>query len=63
MAEQTWRDALNHALSEEMERDAWYSSMRDASDLAQPEVIGRYAAERALANRSSLSHTNSEERR
>jgi PmbA protein len=32
-----------------MQRDAWYSSMRDAADLAAPEVIGRYAAERALA--------------
>ena len=32
-----------------MQRDAWYSSMRDAQDLAAPEVIGRYAAERALA--------------
>jgi PmbA protein len=32
-----------------MQRDAWYSSMRDASELAAPEAIGRYAAERALA--------------
>ncbi len=32
-----------------MERDAWYSSMRDAADLSSPESIGRYAAERALA--------------
>jgi PmbA protein len=32
-----------------MERDAWYSSMRDAADLASPEAVGRYAAERALA--------------
>ncbi len=32
-----------------MQRDAWYSSMRDAADLSAPEVIGRYAAERALA--------------
>ena len=32
-----------------MQRDAWYSSMRDASDLARPEAVGRYAAERALA--------------
>jgi PmbA protein len=32
-----------------MQRDAWYSSMRDARDLAAPEAIGRYAAERALA--------------
>ena len=33
----------------DMQRDAWYSSMRDAADLAAPEAIGRYAAERALA--------------
>lgn len=32
-----------------MERDAWYSSMRAAKDLASPEAVGRYAAERALA--------------
>ena len=32
-----------------MQRDAWYSSMRDASELARPEAVGRYAAERALA--------------
>ncbi|MBV8380688.1 MAG: metalloprotease PmbA [Paucibacter sp.] len=32
-----------------MERDAWYSSMRDAGELASPEAIGRYAAERALS--------------
>ncbi|NNU42328.1 metalloprotease PmbA [Ramlibacter montanisoli] len=34
---------------EEMQRDAWYSSMRSAPELASPEVVGRYAAERALA--------------
>jgi len=33
----------------QMQRDAWYSSMRDAGDLAAPEAIGRYAAERALS--------------
>ncbi|BDI07165.1 metalloprotease PmbA [Sphaerotilus microaerophilus] len=33
----------------DMQRDAWYSSMRDAADLAAPEAVGRYAAERALA--------------
>lgn len=33
----------------QMERDAWYSSMRAAEDLASPEAVGRYAAERALA--------------
>jgi len=32
-----------------MQRDDWYSSMRDPHKLAQPEAIGRYAAERALA--------------
>ncbi|MFN4115877.1 MAG: metalloprotease PmbA [Inhella sp.] len=32
-----------------MQRDAWYSSMRDAAELAAPEAIGRYAAERALS--------------
>ena len=32
-----------------MQRDAWYSSMRNASELAPPEAVGRYAAERALA--------------
>jgi PmbA protein len=32
-----------------MQRDAWYTSMRDPSDLASPEAVGRYAAERALA--------------
>jgi len=34
---------------EDMQRDAWYSSMRSADELAAPEEIGRYAAERALA--------------
>ncbi len=32
-----------------MQRDDWYSSMRDPDKLAKPEDIGRYAAERALA--------------
>jgi len=32
-----------------MQRDAWYSSMLDAGDLASPKRIGRYAAERALS--------------
>ena len=32
-----------------MQRDDWYSSMRDPQQLARPEAIGRYAAERALA--------------
>jgi len=33
----------------EMQRDAWYTSMRSADELASPEVVGRYAAERALS--------------
>ncbi len=33
----------------QMQRDSWYSSMRDAAELAAPEAVGRYAAERALA--------------
>ena len=32
-----------------MERDAWYSSMLNAQDMASPERIGRYAAQRALS--------------
>jgi PmbA protein len=36
-----------------MQRDAWYSSMRDARDLASPEAVGRYAAERALSRLKS----------
>lgn len=32
-----------------MQRDDWYSSMRDPQLLARPEDVGRYAAERALA--------------
>ena len=32
-----------------MQRDDWYSSARDPAHLAEPEAIGRYAAERALA--------------
>jgi PmbA protein len=38
---------------EDMQRDAWYSSMRSAKELAQPAEIGRYAAERALARLKS----------
>ena len=36
-----------------MQRDGWYSSMRDANQLATPEAVGRYAAERALARLKS----------
>ncbi|WP_151446556.1 metalloprotease PmbA [Lacisediminimonas profundi] len=32
-----------------MQRDDWYTSARDPRRLAQPEAVGRYAAERALA--------------
>jgi PmbA protein len=32
-----------------MQRDYWFSSMRDARQLAAPEAVGRYAAERALS--------------
>ncbi|MBK4736875.1 metalloprotease PmbA [Noviherbaspirillum pedocola] len=32
-----------------MQRDDWYSSSRNPARLAEPEAIGRYAAERALA--------------
>ena len=38
---------------DEMQRDAWYSSMRAPGELARPEAIGRYAAERALARLKS----------
>lgn len=37
----------------EMQRDFWYSSMRNAQDLASPEAIGRYAAQRALSRLGS----------
>ncbi|TAG25126.1 MAG: metalloprotease PmbA [Burkholderiales bacterium] len=32
-----------------MQRDYWYSSERDAQNMASPETIGRYAAERSLS--------------
>ncbi|WP_439114501.1 metalloprotease PmbA [Hydrogenophaga sp.] len=32
-----------------MQRDFWYSSMRSPEELASPQAIGRYAAERTLA--------------
>lgn len=32
-----------------MQRDHWFSSQRHPADLASPEAVGRYAAERALA--------------
>ena len=45
---------------DDMQRDAWYSSMRDASELAEPEAVGRYAAERALARLKSRKITTRE---
>ncbi|MBK6999182.1 MAG: metalloprotease PmbA [Rhodoferax sp.] len=33
----------------DMQRDAWYSSMRHSQELASPQAVGRYAAERALS--------------
>ncbi len=33
----------------DMQRDSWYSSMRAADELASPQAVGRYAAERALS--------------
>ncbi|MEJ2767714.1 metalloprotease PmbA [Mycetohabitans sp. B46] len=34
---------------QQMQRDDWYTSCRCAAQLAPPEAVGRYAAERALA--------------
>ena len=34
---------------DDMQRDYWWSSRRDASQLASPEALGRYAAERSLS--------------
>lgn len=36
-----------------MQRDAWYTSERAAADMAAPEAVGRYAAERALSRLNS----------
>jgi PmbA protein len=36
-----------------MQRDAWYTSMRNAKELASPQAVGRYAAERALSRLKS----------
>jgi len=38
---------------DDMQRDAWYTSMRSPHDLAAPEAVGRYAAERALSRLGS----------
>jgi PmbA protein len=37
----------------EMQRDAWFTSMRSAEQMASPEAVGRYAAERALSRLGS----------
>ena len=36
-----------------MQRDAWFSSMRSAQEMASPQAVGRYAAERALSRLKS----------
>ncbi len=38
-----------------MQRDSWYSSQRNARDLASPEAVGVYAAQRALSRLNSRS--------
>ena len=38
---------------DDMQRDAWYTSMRAAAELAAPEAVGRYASERALSRLKS----------
>ena len=37
----------------DMQRDAWFTSMRDPVELASPQAVGRYAAERALSRLKS----------
>jgi PmbA protein len=37
----------------DMQRDYWYTSMRNALEMASPESVGRYAAERALSRLKS----------
>ncbi|KQP22020.1 metalloprotease PmbA [Pseudorhodoferax sp. Leaf267] len=37
----------------QMQRDAWYSSMRHPDEMASPQAVGRYAAERALSRLKS----------
>lgn len=34
---------------DQMQRDAWYTSMRSPEELSDPATVGRYAAERALS--------------
>jgi PmbA protein len=38
---------------EDMQRDAWYTSMRASDEMASPEAVGRYAAGRALSRLKS----------
>ena len=38
---------------DDMQRDAWYTSMRSATEMAAPEAVGRYASERALSRLKS----------
>ncbi|CAN5908772.1 metalloprotease PmbA [soil metagenome] len=38
---------------DDMQRDAWYTSMRSPLEMAAPEAVGRYAAERALSRLKS----------
>lgn len=38
---------------DKMQRDDWYSSVRNPKKLAKPEALGRYAAERALSRLSA----------
>ncbi|KNZ33847.1 MAG: peptidase PmbA [Methylibium sp. NZG] len=38
---------------DQMQRDAWYTSMRAPQEMAAPEAVGRYAAERALSRLNS----------
>ncbi len=38
---------------EQMQRDSWYTSMRAPQEMAAPEAVGRYAAERSLARLNS----------
>jgi PmbA protein len=38
-----------------MQRDGWYSSMRNACDLASPDAVGIYASRRALSRLNSRS--------
>ena len=38
---------------DQMQRDHWYTSMRAPQDMAAPEAVGRYAAQRSLARLKS----------